>query len=213
VDEEVSAYFQAPGLTPAETMDRIHEELRRVTALIAIDAGQDRRLVAEDARLIHQAVFEPVFGEQTLPMRWVGHPGVTYPVWKAGQDGKPESHTQSGNAPRQLRGRLRKAFDQLDQEVVALQAQEGGATLLEAVLPAAKIYAEIVALHPWEDGNGRTAWLVMTHTLIRSGLLAVATQPTMEARLALGHAITRRRARDPLPLAEHLANTIKASSK
>lgn len=80
------------------------------------------------------------------------------------------------------------------------------------VRPAATIYAAIIAMHPWLDGNGRTAWLVMTHTLIRSGALAVATRPTMAGRLALGRAITRRAARDIEPLVGHLAETIKRSA-
>ena len=74
-----------------------------------------------------------------------------------------------------------------------------------------RIYAQIVAVHPWEDGNGRTAWLVLTHTLIRCGVLAVATDPSRETRVALGRAITKTGRRDLQPLAELLVETIRAS--
>ena len=84
--------------------------------------------------------------------------------------------------------------------------------LRHAVLPAVRIYARIVAVHPWEDGNGRTAWLVLNHTLIRCGALAVATDPSRETRAALGRAITKTGRRDLQPLAELLVETIRASA-
>lgn len=119
---------------------------------------------------------------------------------------------QPGSAPKQIRRNLQRAFDRLDQDITELEQRSSTPIALrEAILPAVRIYAQIIAVHPWEDGNGRTAWLVLNHTLIRSGLLAVATEPTDESRVALGRAITRRGRRDPGPLADLLADAIKRS--
>jgi fido (protein-threonine AMPylation protein) len=215
-DVEGSAYYCAPGLTPEETGERIADELTRVAGILAAEAAEDHDIGPEDLGLIHRAVFEPVFGEQTLGFRVLGHPGVTYPVWEAREGESSRMLQQQGNAPKQIGRALDRAFDELHHDLAALEATSsagGEIPVVQAALPAARIYAQIVAIHPWEDGNGRIAWLVMTHTLIRSALLAVATEPTMDARVALGAAITRRRKRDFRPLAEHLAEVIKASAK
>jgi fido (protein-threonine AMPylation protein) len=211
-DEPGAAYYQARALSVQETGRRIVDELIRVAALMAADALADGDLDVEDLRLVHRAVFEPVFGDLAVDFRQVGH-DVTYPVWERTPFGETIQRSYRGSAPRQIERRLKRAMDRLTNDLSELAAiGERGVTLQQAVRPAARVYAEVIAVHPWADGNGRTAWLVLTHTLIRSGLLAVATQPTIDSRVALGAAITRRQRREIGPLAERLAATIKRSS-
>lgn len=38
------------------------------------------------------------------------------------------------------------------------------------------LHAEIVRIHPFEDGNGRTSRLIANHILVRHGLLPVAIE-------------------------------------
>ncbi len=188
----------------------------RVAAILGTEAADGGSLCAGDLELIHRGVFEPVFGEKTLSFRGLDHPGVTYPVWGPGARGQPQMRVQSGSAPKQIRRAIGRAFTRLERDVadLALRGQRSDEIpLRDAVLPAVRIYAQIVAIHPWEDGNGRTAWLVLNHTLVRCGVLAVATDPSRETRVALGRAITKTGRRDLQPLAELLVETIRASSK
>jgi fido (protein-threonine AMPylation protein) len=213
-DRDGSAYFCADNLTPEETSRRLVEEIMRVAAIIGTEAADERSLRANDLELIHRGVFEPVFGEKTLDFRELDHPGVTYPVWVMGARGEPQMRVQSGSAPKQIRRAIGRAFSRLERDVadLTLRGQRSDEIpLRDAVLPAVRIYAQIVAVHPWEDGNGRTAWLVLTHTLIRCGVLAVATDPSRETRVALGRAITKTGRHDLQPLAELLVETIRAS--
>jgi len=214
-DRDESAYCCADNLTPEKTSRRLVEEIMRVAAILGTEAADEGSLCANDLELIHRGVFEPVFGEKTLGFRHLDHPGVTYPVWVQGARGEPQMRVQSGSAPKQIRRAVGRAFLRLEHDVadLALRGQRPDEIpLRDAVLPAVRIYAQIVAIHPWEDGNGRAAWLVLTHTLIRCGVLAVATDPSRETRVALGRAITKTARRDLQPLAELLVETIKAST-
>ncbi len=213
-DRQGSTYFCADGLTPEETSGLLVEEMMRVATILGMEAVDGGSLSWNDLELIHRGVFEPVFGEKALGFRDIGHPGVTYPVWEVDGNGKLRIRTQSGSAPKQIRRALDRTVLRLERDVVDL-ARQGQCSreiqLHEAVLPAVRVYARIIAVHPWEDGNGRTAWLVLNHALIRCGVLAVATDPSSEARLALGRAITTRRQRDLEPLADLLVQSIRRS--
>lgn len=214
-DRDGSVYFCADNLTPEETSRRLVEEIMRVAAILGTDAANGGSLCANDLELIHRGVFESVFGEKTLSFRELDHPGVTYPVWGLGACGEPQMRVQYGSAPKQIRRAIGRAFSRLELDVadLTLRGQRSDEIpLRDAVLPAVRIYTQIVAIHPWEDGNGRTAWLVLTHTLIRCGVLAVATDPSRETRVALGRAITKTGRRDLQPLVGLLVKTIRAST-
>jgi hypothetical protein len=60
------------------------------------------------------------------------------------------------------------------------------------------------------DGKDESS-RVAVEFLIRCGVLAVATDPSRETRVALGRAITKTGRHDLQPLAELLVETIRAS--
>ncbi len=186
----------------------------RVVTIAATEALDGVSLSRDDLALLHRGVFEPIFGARTLDFRDINHPGVNYPVWEADGRGHPNMRIQTGSAPKQIVRALDRAISRLNRDVgdlalLASRSQE--IPLRQAVLPAVRVYAQIIAIHPWEDGNGRTAWLALNHTLIRCGVLAVATDPSSEARVALGRAITTRRRRDLEPLVALLVANIRRS--
>lgn len=82
----------------------------------------------------------------------------------------------------------------------------------EAALPAIKLYAKVIGIHPFFDGNGRTAWAVLAYGLQRCDLVEVAVPPTDLTRWALGRALRRDGSQSYQPLAELVAETIKGSS-
>jgi fido (protein-threonine AMPylation protein) len=192
-------------------MARIVEELCRVLVLVARDA-RDHQLSSHDIDALHDAVFGPIFGEKALKRRSL--PGfreeVEFPIWVIDGPGKePRIQTRSGTTVKQLDRRIDRAMDRFEKAGSAL-GRRGAVRLEEACLPPAQLYSDLVRIHPFLDGNSRTAWLALNHGLIRCGALVVTARPVMESRLALGQALRKEHA-DPKPLAHYLAETIKAS--
>jgi hypothetical protein len=210
-----SFYYQAPGLTADETAARIAEELCRVMVLVGYDAEVDNPHTVEDIDRLHRAVFEPVFGDATAQQRDVDSE-VAFPRWVSDGPGRPARHVEArGTSPKRIDRKLAEAIERFDAgsaqlPALAAAAADGRVPLVEACLPPARLYADLIRIHPYPDGNGRTAWLALNHALIRCGTLAVVARPTIESRVELGRAIGAKHP-DSRPLAERLAAAILSS--
>jgi prophage maintenance system killer protein len=83
-----------------------------------------------------------------------------------------------------------------------IEATEGRQTILleELVLVAVRLYTKVLSIHPFVDGNGRTAFTILQYALVRSGLACVALDDYAEHQWALGAAlrIDSRQSYDPL---------------
>ncbi len=68
------------------------------------------------------------------------------------------------------------------------------------MLVAVRLYAKVLSIHPFVDGNGRTAFTILQYALVRSGLVCVALDDYAEHQWALGAAlrIDSRQSYDPL---------------
>ena len=204
-----SDYRCAAGLTPQETWARIAEELGRVAALVTLEGNEDRPLDLADVELIHRGIFEPVFGDQTLGFRSRATDRVEFPIMMGKLDA-PMRRTRHGSGGKQVRPNLGKAFALFEREVAALGAQKSP-TLSEAVRTAVKLYAKVIGIHPFFDGNGRTAWAVFSYALQRCGLVEVAVPPSDETRWALGRALRQDGSQSYEPLTDVVVNAIKNS--
>lgn len=94
-------------------------------------------------------------------------------------------------------------------------AEDREMDLIEAVRPAAKLYARLIGIHPFVDGNGRTGFCVLSHSLIRCGAVAVAL-PEDGARSfhwCLGQGMRKDRAPNYDPLAGWIVERILASGQ
>jgi len=107
---------------------------------------------------------------------------------------------------REISADLRKAFEMSD----AIDARGESHRLRDALLPATKAYAKFLRIHPYWDGNGRTAFPILNFALIRLGLLAVAVPESEEFHWCLGKAMLPTKV-DYMPLAGHLEGIIRAS--
>jgi hypothetical protein len=208
-----SEYHQAPGLDPAQTWETIARELGRVSALATLEGYRDRALAVEDVELIHRGIFEAAFGEKTLYFRRYKKDAVEFPI-VIGSRQSPRLQTRRGSGGKSVRQNLGKALKTFERDLEGL-ASRGSAnrpTVEEAALPAVKIYAKMIGIHPFFDGNGRTAWTVLSHALQRCGLVEVAIPPSDETRWALGRALRQDGSQSYRPLAALVAETIKSSS-
>jgi hypothetical protein len=153
-DAKDSFYYCADGLTPEETWHAVTVEVARVTAIAAIEADGGGLLSAVDFNAIHNAIFEPVFGEATLKQR-VYREDVTYGIVSGSFPDDLQPRRQHGMNANSLPRRLREISADLRAAIVESDAgDERGEShrVLEATLPAARAYARFLSAHPYWDG-------------------------------------------------------------
>lgn len=207
-----SEYHQAPDLTAEETWARAAQELGRVAALTTLEGYRDQPLEAADIELIHRAIFEPVFGERTLGFRSRRSEEVTYPII-LGDPEHPQLSSRRGTGGKQVERNLGRALKTFEEEIAAFTLQPGRdrPTVNEAATSAVKLYAKVIGIHPFFDGNGRTAWAVFSYALQRCGLVEIAVPPTATTRWALGRALRQDGSQEYEPLIELVVEAIKHS--
>jgi prophage maintenance system killer protein len=216
-EEPESHYYQAPGLSPEETWHAITAEVGRVTTIAAIDAAQGAArgsgslLAADDFEAMHSAIFRPIFGDSTLRIRQRDEQ-VTYGITLGPRD-KPQQKKQDGISARSLPWRLRSIARDLERAAKLRDAAVAEGVSRRAITTtraAAKAFSQLLANHPWMDGNGRTAFPLLNYALVRMGLLLVAVKETKDFHWCLGRAM-RRSHRETEPLAVYLRDLIVAS--
>lgn len=199
-DHPGSTYHEAPGLSAEETWAKIARELARVSALATLEGHRDRVLEVEDIGLIHRGIFEPAFGGRTLSPRSRKAEEVTFPI-VVGSLEEPEVRSMRGTGGKQIETQLKKALKTFNREVEKLSSRpsDDKPTLYEAAVIAVKLYVKVICIHPFFDGNGRTAWAVFSYALQRCGLVEIAVPPSDDSRWALGRALkTRGQSYEPL---------------
>lgn len=204
-----SDYHQAPGLTPTETWARVAEELGRVSALTTLEGYRDQALEVADIALIHLAIFAPVFGDKALGFRSLRKHGVQFPV-VVGTKEDPHRKVRRGTGGKQVKQNLGKALAAFERDVEALEAADRP-PLHDAATAAVRLYAKVIGIHPFFDGNGRTAWAVFSYALQRCGLVEIAIPPSEATRWALGQALRQDRRQSYEPLADVVVDAIKNS--
>jgi fido (protein-threonine AMPylation protein) len=211
-DAPQSHYYRAPDLSPEETWQAVTAEVGRVTAIAAVEAASGGFLSDHDFGAIHEAIFAPVFGEETLAQRKFEE-GVTYGI-VLGRPDRIEHRIQHGISGRSLPGRLReisrdlrRAIEESDEAV----AEGTTGPIIDATRPAARAYGRFLGAHPYVDGNGRTAFPILNFALIRLGLLAIAVPESEMFHWCLGRCMRRKGGATPEPLATHLAEIIRNS--
>jgi fido (protein-threonine AMPylation protein) len=205
-----SDYHQAPGLTPAETWVKVAEELGRVSALTTIEGYRDQAMEVADIELIHKGIFEPVFGEKALGFRSLRKHGVTFPI-VLGKKDAPHRGARRGTGGKQVRQNLGKALAVFERDVEALGAADRP-PLEDAARAAVRLYAKVIGIHPFFDGNGRTAWAVLSYAVQRCGLVEIAIPPSDETRWALGRALRQDGSQSYEPLTDVVVDAIKHSA-
>jgi fido (protein-threonine AMPylation protein) len=72
---------------------------------------------------------------------------------------------------------LRETFDRASRDLRALLDEPGAADYEKrGIWLAVWTHAEVIRVHPFEDGNGRTSRLMMSHILIALGLLPIPVE-------------------------------------
>jgi fido (protein-threonine AMPylation protein) len=206
-----AAYHLAPGLSAEETWTRVAEELGRVSALATLEGYRDVPLKVDDIELIHRGIFEPVFGpEETLGFRCRRSEEVTFPI-VLGTRESPQTLIRRGSGGKKVAGNLRRALAAFECDVAALEARERP-PIQDAARAAVRLYAKVIGIHPFFDGNGRTAWAIVSNALQRCGLVEIAIAPSDASRWALGCALRGGGSQSYEPLTDLVVAAIRRSA-
>ena len=117
-----------------------------------------------------------------------------------------------GSGGKQVKPNLGKALAGFERDVATLETT-ARPPIGSAAQAAVKLYAKVIGIHPFFDGNGRTAWAVLSYALQRCGLVEIAVPPSPATRWALGRALRQDGSQSYEPLTEIVVEAIKRSAE
>jgi prophage maintenance system killer protein len=112
---------------------------------------------------------------------------VQFPI-VTGTREDPHLGVRRGTGGKQVKQNLGKALAAFERDQTALQ-EAGHPSIRDAARATVTLYAKVIGIHPFYDGNGRTAWAVFSYALQRCGLVEIAVPPSDATRWALGRAL------------------------
>jgi hypothetical protein len=164
-DREDSRFYQARGLSPEQTWQALSRELARVLADARMAFWRRPLLIdAERVRWWHGAIFA----------RHFPHDGGRFRKGRAffgvmARDGRMR-HIE-GSPPEAVRHDLAAVCQAVNAGVKQLSTPSLGA--LDRAREAGALYAGILRVHPFADGNHRTAFVALSTALWSLGMPAV----------------------------------------
>jgi fido (protein-threonine AMPylation protein) len=162
-DREESRFYQARSLSPEQTWQALGDELARV-----LDDAQRAfwraplRMNPERVRWWHGAIFARHFPHDGGRFR---HDRAFFGVMMLNGG----MRQLEGAAPEALRGELQAVCSSFNRRVDALGAQDARGILDRARVVAA-LYAGILRVHPFVDGNHRVSFVALSAALWSFGL-------------------------------------------
>jgi fido (protein-threonine AMPylation protein) len=210
-DEEDAPFYRSgirafPEATAAEILGSFS---RVVFAVMDEASRRPLHLGTEDLLRWHRATFKSTFPYQAGEMRtsdtWFGV------RWR--DDGQLHRRMVRGADPGLMRDELRAAFRAYDAERQRREPEQR--PLAVALRTAAELYAELLRIHPFEDGNVRAAFPAPQGALISLGAAPVHfEQAIAEHDEAIGWALRPEQERRTIePFAALLRTRIQAASR
>jgi fido (protein-threonine AMPylation protein) len=196
-DEPESPFYAADDATPQQTWERIAERVSLATAAAVAHGATGQPISVENVSRLHEIIFSTTFPKDAGRLRTRGEE-AQYGIVIGTRERPVPSHARASAGAR-VSTRLEKSCREFNDDI---EATEGRQTILleELVLVAVRLYAKVLSIHPFVDGNGRTAFTILQYALVRSGLACVALDDYAEHQWALGAAlrIDSRQSYDPL---------------
>lgn len=209
-DQPESDFYQAPGRTPEETWHEVRDRVGLVTAEATALALDDAALAPVTIRDWHRSIFETTFPEVAGRFR-TGSDPMTY-GYVVGPKDAPMNKTGRGTGSRSLPGRVDKICKEFNQAVVSAEASPDS-PLIDATMPAARLYAKLLSAHPFDDGNGRTCYVALQFALVRLGAVTVSLPDYAEQQWNLGRALQTGGRQSYEPLARYLVEKIRSTER
>ena len=158
----------------------------------------------------HRSIFQTSFPGESGELR---RHEETY-GYVIGPRERPIPRQGRGTAWKRVPRRLCDICAEFNQEAERMDPMtaEQGLRLVDATRVAAQLYSKFLSIHPFEDGNGRTSFVLLSYALVRVDAVIVELAEYAELQWALGRALQpggRRRGIEPL--AELLAEKIRSA--
>lgn len=204
-----SEFYEAPALTPEQTWEAIAEQVAHACALALLWGLNGEEITAHRIALVHEIIFGTTFPAVAGRIRRAGEE-VTYGI-VLGLAEKPTMKIQRGTSSRQLQRKLDVVCKDFNRSAL-VEDRRGEAVLEELIETAAKLYVKILSAHPFPDGNGRTAYVLLQYALVRLGLVAVALDDFRAHQLALGYALRVDGKQSYRQLVALIADTIRTAA-
>ncbi len=203
--DDGSHYAKAPGLSREATQQALLRRTGYVCVMARLLGWGGAPLTSELILQMHHGIFVPDFGDAALgyraPLARGEHrldDAVVYPIWVVGaRSPEPTVVPHRGAVAKQVGRRVRELCAAFEADAARWSGDSS-----EAATMIARLYVRIIRVHPFGDGNGRTAWAALQFAAGRLRYPWIKSSPTLEARLALGDAI--RSGNRIGPLAEHI---------
>lgn len=212
-DEEGSPFYRShlPMFdTPQKTATEITARLSRVIFEVVREAARrPLRMGVDDLLRWHTAIFKTTFPYEAGKLR---NAQTQFGVrWREG--GEPHGRMVLGSDPRHIRAELRTAFMTYNTEREQRAPEQH--SVREAAVVAASLYADILRVHPFDDGNLRSAFPALQGALVSLGGRTVDFQAALtEHNESLGWALRPdAEKREVSPFAELLVMRMMASGK
>lgn len=185
-DDPESPFYTAEGRAPQQTWEQIAENVALAT-ISAVAHGVARRPISTaDVCRLHEIVFASTFPTDAGRLRARGEE-VQYGI-VIGTNERPIPSAARATAGARVPARLEKACAEFNTAIEAIDTQNS-VSLDELVFVAVRLYTKALSIHPFVDGNGRTAFTLLQYALVRCGLACVALDDYAEHQLALGAAL------------------------
>lgn len=191
-DKEASPFYCADGRTARETWVAVWEAMRRTLAEIAY-RQRDGTLEITPSALVewHRRIFISTFPDDAGRVRgWfaTGEPEHVHYGIDVGTTKTRVIQQHRGAHPNRIAERLDEVFAQY-REAVELLAANQPVAVRDALLPPTRLYARVLRVHPFIDGNLRAAFVVLQSSLLELGLPALEFADLAAHDEALGFAL------------------------
>lgn len=200
-----SPFYTAEELSPEETWERIAERVVLATCAAVVHGASGRPITVDAVRRLHEIIFVTTFPEHAGRLRQRGEEAQYGIVLGAAE--RPILQSARATAGARVLKRLDRACAEFNDAALA-QDQRDAMQLEEVVLPAARLYVKVLSIHPFLDGNGRTAYGLLQYALVRSGLICVALEDFAAHQRALGIALRDDSRQSYLPLRDLLVDKL-----
>lgn len=195
------------NLSPQATWLAVQDKLRHLVERVHEEAGEGPiRMSVDRIQRWHRFLFAEDFREGGV----LRHGPTYYPV-RFVDGGRTRQLTAAGSEPGEIEADLEAVCDSFNVHIDHA-VERGGRVFFEpAVTAAAELYAGILRVHPYADGNARVAYVALQAALRSQGVYAVWFDDLESHELALGQAL-RPDAPTCVPLAGLLIERVNASS-
>jgi fido (protein-threonine AMPylation protein) len=214
LDSPDSPFYAAPGRTVDETWNYIRGRMANLLAALGSNGVEEIDISADRLRADHQQVFGDLFPADAGRFRWKRRGKWEVGVFGIGPGSGPQSPVRQrrGAHPKLIERQLADAFLGFRTSRADLERRTDGGEVVAKVAAATvagQLYAKILRIHPFVDGNLRAAYVTLQAALLLLGLAGVEFSDHHAHNEALARALAPGgRRQSYAPLGELIASLI-----